>query len=266
MTFVYFVTTLAIINYVNAVILPSINWLPSLNLCFGVVPRSISWAFVPSLTFECFLFSLTVTRAIQHRRRDIAVTEGVIGILYRDGILYFLAIAGCSLFNIIVWAGLRSSFALLAKFFTFSFINVMASRIVLNLRAQRRDAALDDQIAHRTSSSNSSTGLPGFSFADRLRAARLTTVTRHHHHNFGPPAPGEQIVLRNLGNRGNRPGGQDLENARTSSPGRVLFHDLRSGGGRSPPVVVNVEVEAVLDTEADADDMDYDNKYMAPPL
>ncbi|KAG9007563.1 hypothetical protein FRB93_007599 [Tulasnella sp. JGI-2019a] len=229
---VYFVTTLAIINYISALLLPTIFWLPPLNLCFGVVPRSTSWAFVPPLIFECLLFILTVARAIQHRRRDIAVTEGVFGVLYRDGILYFLAIASCSIFNIIIWAALRSSLAILVKFFTFSFINVMASRIVLNLRAQRRDAARDDQSAQRTSSSSSFVGIPGFSFTDRLRAARLPTGARQvhqHHHTFGPPAPGEQIILRNFGNRGNQLGGQDLEGAR---PGRVAVHDLVVGDVR----------------------------------
>ncbi|KAG9000512.1 hypothetical protein FRB94_005400 [Tulasnella sp. JGI-2019a] len=144
----------------------------------------------------------------------------------------------------------------------------MASRIVLNLRAQRRDAAFDDQSTNRISSSNSSGGLPGFSFADRLKAARLATTTRQprqHPHTFGPPAPGEQIVLRNFGNRGNRLGGQDLEDARISPLGRVVVHDLRSGG-RSLPIRMNVEVEAVLGTDVDADHMDYDNKYVTSPL
>ncbi|KAG9007567.1 hypothetical protein FRB93_007603 [Tulasnella sp. JGI-2019a] len=265
---VYLVATLIITNYVNAILLPTVDWLPSLNLCFGVVLRFTAWAFVPSLMFECLLFSLTSFRAIQHRGRDIAVTEGVIGVLYRDGILYFLAIASCCLFNIIVWAALRSSLSLLAKFFTFSFINVMASRIVLNLRAQRRDAAFDDQSTQRTSGSGSSGGLPGFSFADRLRAARFPANTRQlrqQHHTFGPPAPGEQIVLHNFGNRGIRPGRYDLEDARISPPGKVVVRDLRNGG-RSPPVCMGVEVKAVMDMDADGDHIDYDTKYITHPL
>ncbi|KAG9007561.1 hypothetical protein FRB93_007597 [Tulasnella sp. JGI-2019a] len=211
---VYFVTTLAIANYISALLLPTIGWSPPLNLCFGVVPRSTSWAFVPPLMFECFLFSLTVARAIQHRRRDIAITEGVIGVLYRDGILYFLTISSCSFFNIIVWSALRPSLALLAKYFTFSFINVMASRIVLNLRSQQRDAARDDQIMQYASGSSSPTGLSSFSFAERLTAASLPTGTRQpyqYHHNFEPLAPGEQIALRGIGNREKRLDGQDLD-------------------------------------------------------
>ncbi|KAG8885319.1 hypothetical protein FRB98_001858 [Tulasnella sp. 332] len=257
----YLVATLLLTNFVNKALLPTLGWQPVLNLCFGQLPRWTAWIFVPSLLFECLLFGLTVTRAIQHRRRDISVTEGVIGVLYRDGMLYFIVITGCSLFNIIVWGALRPSLVVLAKFFTFSFVNVMASRIVLNLRAQRFSNQAT-QFTSASSSSNSSS-FPGFTFAGRLKAARQSAATR----NARTERPdiwmsGERIALRGL-NLGNMPLsngrgvsessrrhlGDCLENPHQNSEGKV-DGDLESRGG-TPSVWMDMDV--MTDTDAEAD-------------
>ncbi|KIO32265.1 hypothetical protein M407DRAFT_241523 [Tulasnella calospora MUT 4182] len=58
--------------------------------------------------------------------------------LYRDGFLYFIIISICCVFNIVAWAVLPETLIALAKYFTFSFINVMSSRLVLNLHSLRR--------------------------------------------------------------------------------------------------------------------------------
>ncbi|KAG8920059.1 hypothetical protein FRC02_001186 [Tulasnella sp. 418] len=57
-------------------------------------------------------------------------------ILYRDGAIYFIIITLCSISNVLVWRYAPVSLSGVAKYFTFSIVNVTASRMVLNLRSQ----------------------------------------------------------------------------------------------------------------------------------
>ncbi|KAG8880348.1 hypothetical protein FRB98_005170 [Tulasnella sp. 332] len=254
----YLITTLVLTNWIVNGFQPTVGWLSALNLCYAAIPHSAAWIFVPSLLLECLLFGLTVTRAIQHRQRDLSVTTGVVGVLYRDGMLYFLVIAGCAVFNILVWAALRPSLIVLAKFFTFSLITVMASRIVLNLRAQRRD---DGELSNPVTSVGSS-DYPA-SFAGRPRRSSHLTV------NGGSQDPrckasvqGGQFVPRSFGSMPSRDrwgshDNVDIEDARGMTKGKIEEYELQSGG-RMPvrinvDVEVDVEVEVVLDTEGDSD-------------
>jgi len=91
-------------------------------------------------------------------------------LLYRDGFMYFLVIATCSVFNIVVWAALSSSYIALAKYFTFSFVTAMSSRLILNLRSLRRER--DDGLWN-----NPSSGLELNEFPPSPS-------------NYGPPSPG----------------------------------------------------------------------------
>ncbi|KAG8863492.1 hypothetical protein FRB96_008232 [Tulasnella sp. 330] len=245
----YLITTLVLTNWIVNGFQPTVGWLSTLNLCYAAIPHSAAWIFVPSLLLECLLFGLTVTRAIQHRQRDLSVTTGVVGVLYRDG---------CAVFNILVWAALRPSLIVLAKFFTFSLITVMASRIVLNLRAQRRD---DGELSNPVTSVGSS-DYPA-SFAGRPRRSSHLTV------NGGSQDPrckasvqGGQFVPRSFGSMPSRDrwgshDNVDIEDARGMTKGKIEEYELQSGG-RMPvrinvDVEVDVEVEVVLDTEGDSD-------------
>ncbi|KAG8863484.1 hypothetical protein FRB96_008224 [Tulasnella sp. 330] len=247
-----------------------------------------SQAFVPALAFESMLFLLTLGKAIQDRRRDLSFS-GVAGVLIRDGILYFLVISSCSVFNIVVWSSLRPSLVALAKYFTFSFVNVMASRLVLNLRALRADA--DDQAGEELISGGSFGG------------DHHTYGGRYNHHHRGPPTDpfmrgpptphgsmaGQQIALRNLGGstRRVRPNaGQVSFRIMSPSPPPQLGvkekpvslttlgsessgFDSHGGGTTSVRVTVDVDVavdvdyntDTYLDIDPDTDDAEPYSKY-----
>jgi hypothetical protein len=83
------------------------TFLPPIFLC------SLTSLPTLSLLFECLLFILTISKAISEARRNIY--SPISSILYRDGILYFLAIAGCSMFCMFVWLIGTPVYAGLAK-------------------------------------------------------------------------------------------------------------------------------------------------------
>ncbi|KAG9038069.1 hypothetical protein FRB95_002997 [Tulasnella sp. JGI-2019a] len=278
---IYFTITIILNNLVDANVIPDLYWNTSLNLCFGPAPWWTFWTFVPALVFETMLFALTLGKAVQDRKRDLSFSD-VAGVLYRDGIVYFLVISSCSVFNIVVWAALRPSLVALAKYFTFSFVNVMASRLVLNLRALRRDP--DDQFGEEILSGGSFSG-------DR----------RHHHHHpydgrhlrgpanaFAPASSsmpnfqnehnmaGKQIALRKLSTsrRVRSPAGLAGQiSFIPKGPGRVLSPPPRmnddekptmsittSGSGRSSfesnglgTTSVRVQVDVDIDIAVDVD-------------
>ncbi|KAG8907933.1 hypothetical protein FRB99_001441 [Tulasnella sp. 403] len=133
----YFVLTVILTNFAGVESLPTMVWNPELSLCFT---NPLPWPYVvwlPALAFEIVVFGFMITKAIHHARRH--VTMPVAQILYRDGILYFGIIAACSVFNILAWSVLPSTLILLAKYFSFSFVNTMSSRLVLNLRGLGRE-------------------------------------------------------------------------------------------------------------------------------
>ncbi|KAG8880780.1 hypothetical protein FRB97_000445 [Tulasnella sp. 331] len=134
----------------------------------------------------------------------------------------------------------------------------MASRIVLNLRAQRRD---DGELSNPVTSVGSS-DYPA-SFAGRPRRSSHLTV------NGGSQDPrckasvqGGQFVPRSFGSMPSRDrwgshDNVDIEDARGMTKGKIEEYELQSGG-RMPvrinvDVEVDVEVEVVLDTEGDSD-------------
>jgi len=91
---------------------------------------------VPSLFYELLLFLLTMTRAIaEAQRREYSP---ITSILYRDGILYFVAIAMCSLFCMFVWLVGTMEMEGLAKYFATAIVTVAGCRLVLSLKTNAR--------------------------------------------------------------------------------------------------------------------------------
>ncbi|KAI5116268.1 hypothetical protein M0805_007717, partial [Coniferiporia weirii] len=64
---------------------------PIFNICFEEISSMLWTVWLPSLLFESLLFFLTTLKAIREARRNIY--HPISSILYRDGILYFIAIA-----------------------------------------------------------------------------------------------------------------------------------------------------------------------------
>ncbi|KAG9019169.1 Phosphotransferase enzyme [Tulasnella sp. 427] len=130
---VYFAITFSIALATGIIHIASFRPAPIINICFSVVGNFVFWVWVPPLILEFALFGLTIVKASKQSHRAIT-TMPIAYVLYRDGALYFVVICLCSVFNLIVWRWLPISWFALAKYFTLGLVNVMASRMVLNLR------------------------------------------------------------------------------------------------------------------------------------
>ncbi|CAE6427253.1 unnamed protein product, partial [Rhizoctonia solani] len=107
------------------------------HLCFGQISPHLWACWLPALLFESFLFILTLIKATEHSHKRI--NTPVLYVLYRDGIVYFVVICCCSIFNMVVWLFAPPTLVALSKYFVLSFIPTMGSRLVLNLRTSRRE-------------------------------------------------------------------------------------------------------------------------------
>ncbi|KAG8923861.1 hypothetical protein FRC01_012236 [Tulasnella sp. 417] len=132
----YFAATVGIVFLALTTVAKGYAWNPMFHMCIGNIPHWTFWIWVPALVFETILFGLTAGKAIHHYRQNVSLP--IARMLYRDGFLYFIIISLCCVFNIVAWAVLPETLIAIAKYFTFSFINVMSSRLVLNLHSLRR--------------------------------------------------------------------------------------------------------------------------------
>lgn len=102
-------------------------------VCVSIIPSYLWTAYLPSVIFETVLFALTMHVAVSRMsaREDIS---DLLLTLFRDGILYFLAVSVCTLFSLLIWALAPHPYISLARNFSLAMINVAASRLVLNLK------------------------------------------------------------------------------------------------------------------------------------
>lgn len=109
---------------------------PYFNVCFEEIWDSLWIVWLPSLLLESALFFLTTLKAIKEASRN--VYHPISTILYRDGILYFLAIAVATMFSMFVWLFGSSLHEGLAKYWATAVVNVAGCRLVLNLKMNGR--------------------------------------------------------------------------------------------------------------------------------
>ncbi|KAG8994646.1 hypothetical protein FRB90_000370 [Tulasnella sp. 427] len=132
----YALPTIATTFAVLANIAKTYGWDETTDICTGTPLPWMYWCWIPGLLLEIVLFGLIILKAVRDWRRDISFP--ITRLLYRDGFLYFGMMAACSVFNIIAWSALRPTLFALAKYFAFTMVAVMSSRIVLNLRTLRQ--------------------------------------------------------------------------------------------------------------------------------
>lgn len=168
----YALPTIALTYLVLSSIGKTYGWDETSNICTGDPVSWMYWCWVPGLLLEVVLFSLIIVKAVRDWKRDISFP--ITRLLYRDGFLYFGTMAACSIFNIIAWSALRSTLVALAKYFAFSLVAVMSSRIVLNLRTLRQGPPDGDTV---------STDI-GFELG-ALSAARRSAYPGTTHHGAG---------------------------------------------------------------------------------
>ncbi|KAG9011168.1 hypothetical protein FRB94_009094 [Tulasnella sp. JGI-2019a] len=107
---------------------------PIVHSCVGDLGSYVWTVWISPLVLEAVLFSMTVAKMV--RNQQWIITVPLAYILYRDGLIYFVIIALCSVFNLVVWKSCPASLFALAKYFSLGLVNTMASRMVLNLRKQ----------------------------------------------------------------------------------------------------------------------------------
>ncbi|CAE6354544.1 unnamed protein product [Rhizoctonia solani] len=134
---VYFVTTAVIAYKYQIEFGYTVAYNQLFHVCFAQISPHIWACWLPALVFESFLFILTLIKAIEHSRKKI--NTPVLYVLYRDGIVYFIVICCCSIFNMMVWLLAPPTLVALSKYFVLSIVPAMGSRLVLNLRSSRSD-------------------------------------------------------------------------------------------------------------------------------
>ncbi|KAH8118012.1 hypothetical protein DFH11DRAFT_1503620 [Phellopilus nigrolimitatus] len=109
---------------------------PVFNTCFEEISPMLWTIWLPSLFLETLLFFLTTLKAIREARRN--VYHPISSILYRDGIMYFLAIAAATMFCMFVWLIGSPLYEGLAKYWATAIVNIAGCRLVLSLKANAR--------------------------------------------------------------------------------------------------------------------------------
>ncbi|TFY62305.1 hypothetical protein EVJ58_g3947 [Rhodofomes roseus] len=113
--------------------------------CVSSIPSYLWVAWLPSVFFETLLFGLTVVAMLRQEKRRSFSTLSLL--LYRDGMLYFVAVTVCSLFSLLVWALAPPSLIGLARYFALAMVNIAGSRLVLNLKGFKASRSSIDSLS-----------------------------------------------------------------------------------------------------------------------
>ncbi|KAG8929109.1 hypothetical protein FRC02_005980 [Tulasnella sp. 418] len=130
----YLSSTIVIATIANAVIADQFYFNETFHMCF--VDDFLGWFYwvwIPPLLLEVVLFAMTMAKAIRYHKGVVEIMP-VARVLYRDGIMYFLVIVGCTAINVTAWAALPPTLVALAKYFGFAVVNAMGCKLILNLR------------------------------------------------------------------------------------------------------------------------------------
>ncbi|KAH9849414.1 hypothetical protein C2E23DRAFT_391240 [Lenzites betulinus] len=120
------------------------NLHPYHHACVGSAPNYIWAIWLPSVFFETLLFGLTITAMIYQGQNHSLTTLSLL--LYRDGMLYFVAVTFCSLFSLMVWALAGPDLLGLARYFALAMVNIAGARLILNLKAYAASRNPDDDL------------------------------------------------------------------------------------------------------------------------
>ncbi|KAI0360730.1 hypothetical protein OH77DRAFT_1517171 [Trametes cingulata] len=149
----------------TASLIPTIaNLRPYHHACVGNAPSYIWSIWLPSVFFETLLFALTIKAMLYQGKRHSFTSLSLL--LYRDGMLYFVAVTFCSLFSLMVWALAGPDLLGLARYFALAMVNVAGSRLILNLKSYAASRNPDDDLTWDTPSSPSHRTPVGIQFID----------------------------------------------------------------------------------------------------
>ncbi|KAJ1306087.1 hypothetical protein OPQ81_010799 [Rhizoctonia solani] len=129
----YFCTTFGILFASLFTKAHTVHFEPLLKICNVTIAPFLWSCWVPPVILEIVLFTLSCIQAFRSGR--FTSRTPIVQVLFRDGSLHFIVIIACSIFNMITWIAAPPTFAALAKYFSIAVVNVMISRLVLNLRS-----------------------------------------------------------------------------------------------------------------------------------
>ncbi|CAE6441278.1 unnamed protein product [Rhizoctonia solani] len=129
----YFCTSLGILLASLFTKAYTVHFEPLLKVCYLRIAPFLWSCWVPPLLLEITLFSLSCIQAFQAGK--FTARTPIIHVLFRDGALHFVVILACSIFNMITWIAAPPNLVALAKYFGLAMVNVMISRMVINLRS-----------------------------------------------------------------------------------------------------------------------------------
>ncbi|KAH9950720.1 hypothetical protein B0H21DRAFT_863520 [Amylocystis lapponica] len=164
---VYLLSSTVIITVALIPIITKIK--PEYHECVSAIPSFLWTAWLPSVVFETLLFSLTVFAMIRQDPRKSFSSLSIL--LYRDGMLYFVAVTLCSLFSLLVWALAGPTFLGLARYFALAMVNIAGSRLVLNLKGY----TASQSAVFESSLPSSSTGISASALGLSDRPTEFTT-------------------------------------------------------------------------------------------
>lgn len=134
----YFCTTLGFLLASLITKAHTVHFEPLLHLCFLTIAPFLWSCWLPPLILEVVLFTLSCVQAFGAAKYPASTP--LIYVLFRDGALHFIVIFSCSIFNMVTWLVATPTLVALAKYFGIAIVNVMISRLVLNLRSCRDEA------------------------------------------------------------------------------------------------------------------------------
>ncbi|EKM53282.1 uncharacterized protein PHACADRAFT_259529, partial [Phanerochaete carnosa HHB-10118-sp] len=128
---IYFLSSTAVITLGVIAVIPSLQ--PDHGACVGNMPWYLWISWLPTIIFETILFILTLLALL--KQEDSRSFGKLTRILFRDGMVYFVAVTVCTTFCLMVWAFAPVTLNGLARYFALAMVNIISSRMVLNLKA-----------------------------------------------------------------------------------------------------------------------------------
>ncbi|QRV98047.1 dephospho-CoA kinase [Ceratobasidium sp. AG-Ba] len=133
----YFLTTTVVVYALQIKVVHTVEYNPLYRICLATISPHLWTCWLPALIFETFVFVLTVIKAREHSKANFDTP--ILRILVRDGVVYFVIICACSVFNMLIWIVAPPSLVALSKYFVLAVVPTMGARLVLNLRGSRRE-------------------------------------------------------------------------------------------------------------------------------
>ncbi|KAF8066968.1 hypothetical protein FPV67DRAFT_1220004 [Lyophyllum atratum] len=129
----YAASTFAIMTAAYSGIIGRIDSARSKGACVSEIPSYLWIAWMPTIVFETTLFVITVRYVISRFSRKTDCGAFYVT-LFLDGTAYFIIVAACAIFSLVMWAKAPPILIAVARPFSLSMVTIAGSRLILSLR------------------------------------------------------------------------------------------------------------------------------------